>query len=143
MLCYLKREFCDFSVNVKIELDSQADAGNRIEAYSPGQVVIAEQHYNTSLIVSPGQLISDWPPQQWSDLAAHHLDAVIELQPEIIIIGTGQHLHFPANDVLQPLLNGEFGYEIMDTGAACRCYNVLATEGRNVVAALMMIETGG
>lgn len=130
-------------ISVKIELDNQAHDDNRIEAYSAGTVVIAEQHYNTSLIVSPVQVISDWPPQTFEDLAAHHLDTVVTLEPEIVVIGTGQYLRFPQADVLSPLLNNDIGYEIMDTGAACRCYNILVAEGRRVVAALLMIESGG
>lgn len=129
-------------LTVKIELDNPAGNDNRIEAYSAGSVVIAEQHYNTSLIVSPAQVISDWPPQVFEDLAAHHLDAVVALEPEIVIVGTGQHLRFPAAEILSPLLNNDIGYEIMDTGAACRCYNVLTAEGRRVAAALLMIEAG-
>lgn len=127
---------------VKIELDSQTNAGNRIEAYSSGRIVIAERHYSMSLIVSAEHVIDDWPPQIYTDLAAHHLDCVVELQPEIVVIGSGRQLHFPAGELLAPLIERGIGYEIMDTGAACRCYNVLADEGRRVVAALMVIQPG-
>ncbi len=125
---------------MKIELDSNAEAHHHIASYSAGSVVIDEQHYNTSLIVAPDRIISDWEPVCFGDLAASHLDTVVSLQPEIAVIGTGRALYFPTAEVLEPLLKQEIGYEIMDTGAACRCYNILATEGRRVVAALLMIE---
>ncbi|MDZ7736102.1 MAG: Mth938-like domain-containing protein [Gammaproteobacteria bacterium] len=115
---------------MKIELDSNADVQRHIASYSAGSVVIGERHYNTSLIVSPERIVDDWGPEDFTDLAAHHLETVVSLQPEIVVIGTGRALHFPAADVLEPLLKREIGYEIMDTGAACRCYNILTTEGR-------------
>lgn len=126
--------------NVKIELDSDGGTTYRIDAYSAGSVVIGEQHYNTSLIVSPDQVISDWAPEAFDDLAAHHMETLAAMEPEIIVIGTGQRLRFPSAEVLTPLLKQEIGYEIMDTGAACRCYNILVGEGRRVIAALLMIE---
>ena len=125
---------------VKIELDSNADSQHHIASYSAGSVVIGEQHYNTSLIVSPERIITDREPANFDDLAAHHMETVVSLQPEIVVVGTGRSLRFPGTDVLEPLLKREIGYEIMDTGAACRCYNILTTEGRRVIAALLMIE---
>lgn len=127
-------------VNVKIELDSDGGATYRIEAYSTGSIVIGERHYNTSLIVSPEQIISDWEPASFTDLAAHHMGSVVAMEPEVVVIGTGSRLRFPGTEILEPLLEQEIGYEIMDTGAACRAYNILVGEGRKVVAALLMIE---
>lgn len=125
---------------MKIELDSNANSQHHIASYGAGSVVIGEQHYSTSLIVSPDRIIPDWEPECFDDLAAHHLETVVTMQPEIVVIGTGRSLRFPAPEVLEPLLKQEIGYEIMDTGAACRCYNILTTEGRRVIAALLMIE---
>lgn len=126
---------------MKVELDNNSDNHHHIGSYSAGTVVISEQHYNTSLIVSPDRIITDWEPVSYRDLDAAHLDTVVSLQPEIVVIGTGSVLRFPSTDVLQPLLEREIGYEIMDTGAACRSYNILVSEGRWVIAALMMIES--
>lgn len=127
---------------MKLELETHTEQHYRINAYHPGSVVINEQHYTTSLILSPERLVSDWPPQVFSDLTAQHLEAVLELQPELIILGTGLNLQFPSAEVLDPLLARSIGFEIMDTGAACRSYNILMGEGRRVVAGLLMIEAG-
>lgn len=129
---------------MKIELDDHAAEHYWIHEYGPGSVTISEQNYTTSLIVCPERIISDWPPQVFTDLSALHLEAIAELQPELVILGTGQDLHFPSAEVLEPLLAKSIGFEIMDTGAACRSYNILVSEGRRVVAGLLMIEaTGG
>lgn len=128
---------------MKIELNDHAGEHYRIGAYAPGSVTISEQHYTTSLIVCPERIISDWPPQVFADLSAVHLEAIVGLEPELVILGTGQDLRFPTAEVLEPLLTQSIGFEIMDTGAACRSYNILVSEGRRVIAGLLMIEKRG
>jgi uncharacterized protein len=124
---------------MKIELDIQT-AGNRIQSYGAGQVTINETIYTASLLLAPDHVIADWPPQTFADLAPQHLAAVAALLPEIVLLGTGRILRFPDDQILAPLIDNDIGYEIMDTGAACRSYNILMSEGRRVVAALLMIE---
>lgn len=123
---------------MKIEIETGAD--NRIASYAPGELVINEERYTTSLILSPDRIVTDWPPQDFTELAAQHFEQLVEMQPEVVVIGTGRALRFPATETLRPLIEHELGYEIMDTGAACRCYNILMAEGRRVVAALLLIE---
>jgi uncharacterized protein len=57
-----------------------------------------------------------------------------------VILGTGRRQRFPRTELLAPLVKARIGWEVMDTGAACRTYNILLGEGRNVAAALLMIE---
>ena len=127
---------------MKIELDSNISGKNKIRAYSNDGLLIGDTLYQSSLILTPEQIVTDWPPKWFSDLAAQHFSAVIELDPEIVLLGTGGQLQFPDPDVLSPLVFNNIGFEIMDTGAACRAYNFLMGEGRKVVAALLTIETG-
>ena len=88
----------------------------------------------------PGDaIIDDWPPRTFADLAVQHIQVLLNLEPEIILLGTGSSLRFPDNDILQPVYSGHIGLEIMDTGAACRAYNFLSAEGRKVIAALLQI----
>ena len=68
------------------------------------------------------------------------MEDILLLSPEVLILGTGQSLVFPDDHILCPLIDNQIGYEIMDTGAACRSFNYLLGEGREVVAALFMIE---
>jgi uncharacterized protein len=124
---------------MKIELDIQT-AGNRIQSYAAGSITVNETIYTASLLLAPDRLIADWPPQTFADLAPQHLATVAALQPEIVLLGTGRILRFPDDQILAPLIDNDIGYEIMDTGAACRSYNILMSEGRRVVAALLMIR---
>ncbi|KPJ87724.1 MAG: hypothetical protein AMJ53_17720 [Gammaproteobacteria bacterium SG8_11] len=91
-----------------------------------------------SFIIAPKQLKENWPPQKIAELTERHLQAVIDLQPELVLLGTGKSLEFPSPSITQSLFTKGIGVEIMDTAAACRTYNVLMHEGRKVVAALIV-----
>jgi uncharacterized protein len=91
-----------------------------------------------SFIVTPKQLQENWPPQSLAELAEEHLRAVIHFDPELVILGTGRKLDFPHPSLTEPLFSRNIGVEIMDTAAACRTYNVLVHEGREVVAAIII-----
>jgi len=105
-----------------------------------GQIIVNQDSYTRSLVVLPGQVIADWPPQAFEELALAHLAALVTLRPELVILGTGRRQRFPRAELLAPLVEAGLGWEVMDTGAACRTYNILMSEGRNVAAALLMIE---
>lgn len=109
-----------------------------IRSYGPGRVVVNDERYASSLVVMPDRLLAGWPPERFEDLEAAHFDAVAALEPEVVIVGTGGRLRFPAASLTAPLSGAGIGFEIMDTTAACRTYNVLAHEGRRVAAALLM-----
>ncbi len=126
---------------MKIHLES-AVGQNLIRAYAPGRITINEQVYTRSLIVTPQQIIVDWPPVTFADLLAGHFEALAALQPEVIVLGTGRRLQFPAPRLIRSLVEAKIGLEVMDTGAACRTYNILMSDGRRVAAALLMIENG-
>jgi uncharacterized protein len=125
-------------MHIQLETGGQA---NLIRAYAVGQIIVNQDSYTRSLVVLPGQVIVDWPPQAFADLAQTHLAALVPLRPELVILGTGQRQRFPRAELLAPLAEAGIGWEVMDTGAACRTYNILMGEGRNVAAALLMIES--
>lgn len=110
----------------------------QIRAYKPGQIQVNDEIYTRSLIVSPQVILPDWKPQEIADLMNEHLAVVYELSPAILLIGTGSKIYFPPIDIYGDLINHGIGVEIMDTAAACRTYNVLTSEDRNVVAALII-----
>lgn len=109
-----------------------------IDACAHGEVTIRDTIYTRSLIVMPETLITDWPPNAIQGLSADHLDHVLALEPEIILLGTGQRLCFPEVAITARIMEKKIGLEVMDTAAACRTYNVLMTEGRKVAAALLI-----
>lgn len=89
-----------------------------------------------SCLLSATQLVDDWPPQQMSALSAEHMETIRQMKPELLLLGSGSTIQFPASEQLAALVKLGIGYEVMDTAAACRTYNVLVAEGREVVAAL-------
>ena len=123
---------------MKIHLESGLGQ-NFIRAYAAGQVTINQEVYTRSVVVTAQQIIADWPPANPADLLAAHFEAVVSLRPEVVILGTGARLQFPAPSIIRPLVEAGIGIEVMDTGAACRTYNILMSDGRSVAAALMMI----
>lgn len=93
-----------------------------------------------SLIVMPERLVTDWPPRSPEDLEAAHFEE-LAAQPglEVVLLGSGARLRRPDRRVLAPLTSRGIGVEVMDTGSACRTYNFLMADRRNVAAALLMI----
>lgn len=122
---------------MKLSLDNPS--GHIIRAYDQGEVTVNDTRITASVVVLPDELIQDWPPQRFEDLAQEHLQQLVDLDVEIILLGTGNSLRFPAAELLRPLSGTRIGFEVMDTAAACRTYNVLSAEGRKVAAALLMI----
>lgn len=92
-----------------------------------------------NVVVSPGQL-RGWSPTSFSELEKSHFQALLEMEPEVVVVGTGEQPHFPSPRLVEPLLRRQVGVEFMDTAAACRTYNILVGEGRRVVAALFIIR---
>jgi len=110
-----------------------------IRSYDHGSVTVNESQYTRSLIIMPEHLDADWEPQRLQELSSVHLDSLLDLQPEIILLGTGARLQFPEPRLMAQVLGKGIGFEVMDTGSACRTYNILSAEDRKVAAALFMI----
>jgi uncharacterized protein len=94
--------------------------------------------YGNSLLVPWSGDVHHWRPTSVEDLDAADFDAVLALQPEVVIFGSGKQLRFAAPGLMRGLIERRIGVETMDTAAACRTYNVLVSEGRRAVAALLM-----
>lgn len=110
-----------------------------VRSYDDGILLIGDTHYASSVIVTSGGCIR-WPLTSIDSLSSAHFLPVFNLdfKPEVVILGTGRKLQFPAAEQTQSLLNAQIGLEVMDTGAACRTYNVLADDRRRVVACLLV-----
>jgi uncharacterized protein len=109
-----------------------------IHAYGPGWVSVNGQKMHSSLLVSAQGLLCPWRPQQFDDLQAADFTALLAEPPELVVFGSGARLRFPSPALLQDLMRARIGIETMDTMAACRTYNILAGEGRRVLAALLL-----
>jgi uncharacterized protein len=120
---------------MKFTLESSSRV-NVVRAYSPAELRIGEALVRSSCIVSADRLITDWPPARFEALTPEHLDPIFELQPEVVLLGTGQRQHFPPAPIRAAFAARGVGLEVMDLGAACRTYNILVQEERRAVAAL-------
>lgn len=120
---------------------SEADQGDGylIEGYEPGRIQIDGKIFSMGLILAPRRILPGWGPEEATDLTVAHIDALLELDPQVILIGTGARQVFPPMALLAHALSRGIGIEVMDTGAACRTYNILMAEGRQVVAGLLPI----
>lgn len=114
------------------------DDGYVITAYDDDSVSINHKNFSTSLVVSPQTMHEDWPVATIEQLADEHVGLIVELSPELVVIGTGARLTFPPPASYASLIRAGIGVEFMDTGAACRTYNILMSEGRGVVAGLIL-----
>ena len=100
---------------------------------------VNEQLLERSFVIAPDQLLADWDaPSSAKGLEPAHLGRVLELKPELVILGTGEQQAFPPPAAMAACLARGVGIEAMDNAAAARTYNVLAGEGRRVVVAMLL-----
>ena len=109
-----------------------------IRAHGVGYVVINDNRLTDSLVLTPKRQLSQWPVTNIEDLDDSNLAWLLEDQPEVIIIGTGERQQFPPVSVIGFFARRGLGVEFMDGGAACRTYTILASEGRRVALGLML-----
>lgn len=122
---------------MKFAQDSQ-DEGYVVTAYDDGSVTVNGKPFTQSLIIATTKLHENWSVSSIERLQSIHIEQVLSFNPELIIIGTGSRLIFPAIEVYAPIIQRGIGVDFMDTGAACRTYNILMSEGRDVVAGLIL-----
>ncbi|MCE9569837.1 MAG: Mth938-like domain-containing protein [Rhodocyclales bacterium] len=122
-----------------MKLHSPATAGLlSITAYDVGYIDVNGRRLTKSFLLTPQRLIDSWPPASFESLGEADLQAVAALGCPIVLLGTGPRQHFPAHRLLRPLIERRIGVEVMDSFAACRTYNILMAEGRDVAAAIII-----
>jgi uncharacterized protein len=114
------------------------DGVNTITRQQPGCVWVGNTPYEHSLLVPWQGAVLRWPAGTLDELTAQHFVDIAGLKPEVVIFGSGKQLRFVPPALLRSLFEQRIGVETMDTAAACRTYNVLVAEGREVVAALLL-----
>lgn len=120
---------------MKLNLEQNPDL-NVVTGYGADHLMINRVRHDGNLIVT-NDTIQQWAPAGFEGLSADDFVTVRDLRPEVVILGTGSRQRFPAPQLLRPLIDAGIGFEVMDLAAACRTYNILVTEGRAVVAALL------
>jgi len=116
----------------------QGAAAYRIRAYEPGWIQVNQQTYEHSVLLTPGQLSTGISAQTFAELGDEDLQAAADLDPEILLLGTGERQAFPERALMRTLIGSGIGFEAMDTAAACRTFNVLVSEGRHACALLLL-----
>ena len=96
--------------------------------------------YQKPFIITATQLVEDWTANNPESIGQVDLEVIARLKPELVLLGTGKQIHFPDSRDMLFLQQQGIGIEVMPTDAACRTYNFLVSDGRNVAAALLMIE---
>ena len=121
---------------MKLHLSNTAGL-NMFTAYGDDYVAVNHEKYEKNLIVLPESIIPEWSNATLDTLAEADMQKLLALGTEIILLGTGKRLRFPAGQLLRPFAPAGIGLEVMDMQAACRTFNILAAEGRVVAAALL------
>ena len=118
-----------------------AEGVNVITRQEPGRVWVGATAYAHSVVVPWQGPVTDWAAAGLAALGAGHFAQLVALRPEVVIFGSGARLRFLPPALLRPLIEARIGIETMDTAAACRTYNVLVSERRSAVAALLLEAT--
>ena len=115
---------------------------NAISRHGVDGVIVNGIEHRSSVIVPWQGPVQAWPVDDFSALSEAHFELLAELDPELVIFGSGSRIRFPKPAWLRPLMTRRIGIETMDTAAASRTYNVLLAEGRTVLVALLFEPAG-
>jgi uncharacterized protein len=120
-----------------MRFSQDSTASQTISAYGDGEVIINDKSIRHSVIVTP-DTIQSWAPRSMEELEPAHFAAFEAWHPEVVLVGTGSQLHFPPPHYSIDLLAQGIGVEIMANDAACRTFNILLSEDRKVLLALLL-----
>ncbi len=121
-----------------MKLQPDKSDAQSLTAHGPGWVAINNEKVEGSVVVGSRGERFEWHCSSFDEIGPAHFAQLVSLGAELIIFGSGNRIRFPQPAWLQPLMAQRTGVETMDTAAACRTYNILAGEGRHVVAALLV-----
>lgn len=117
--------------------------GDRVVRWvRPDAIAVGGQELRGSFAVSADGPIQDWPVASADGLDAAALDRLLEAQPELVVLGTGERRASLSPALQYQVLSKGVGLEVMDNGAAARTYNLLLGEGRRVLAAFILPAPG-
>jgi len=108
-----------------------------IRSFTGKGIQVVDEFYTSSIILSANEVIPDWPVSDVGNMTEEDLRKVLGLKPEVVLIGCGENQTFLSPEQMMFFYSRNVGVEVMTTPAACRTYNVLVSELRNVVAALI------
>ncbi|CAA6815647.1 MAG: Unknown protein [uncultured Thiotrichaceae bacterium] len=116
--------------------EDSAEGHYHIQSYGEGWIQANQRRMERGFIIHTDRIIDSWEPLRYADLQPEHLADVFKLQAKLILIGTGEYHQLPTPEIHKALIQQQIGFEFMTTDAACRTYNVLLSEFRDVAAVL-------
>ena len=122
---------------MKLQL-AQTPGLKTFTAHGAGYVTVNGERFEHPLVVTPEKVLADWPARDFAALEESHFARLLELKPEVLLLGTGPRLCFPHPRLYRQLTDARISVECMDTPAACRTYNILVAEDRRVIAAILL-----
>lgn len=117
---------------------TQSDRNHLITGYGDGYIEVNKKRYNQQVVVTAEELALDWTATDFDSLTSEHFVKLLALKPEVVLFGTGRSHRFIHPKLMSSLTDQNIAVECMSTDAACRTYNILMSEGRNVAAALLI-----
>ncbi|MFQ5634362.1 MAG: Mth938-like domain-containing protein [Gammaproteobacteria bacterium] len=121
-----------------MQLKLESGNGIYVRSFSPGELRIDDRILTEPVILTPEKIIADWRPPPLDQLSIDDFGAALAAGPEVILLGTGIAQTFPPVTLMTDIMRAGIGFEVMATAAACRTFNVLASEGRKIAAALIV-----
>jgi len=121
-----------------VQLSLDDTNGILVRSFANGKLRVNDEIITGPVILTPQNIIPGWAPPATADLRMADFSAALDTGPEVIVFGTGATQVFPPASLITDIMRSGVGFEVMDTAAACRTFNVLAAEGRRVVAALII-----
>lgn len=109
-----------------------------VRRVGPSTVTIVDRDFHKSLLVTPNEVVEDWPISDAAQLTLADVETIAALKPEVVLLGTGERQVFPPAEVMAAFLRRGIGIEAMTNGSAARTYSLLAAEGRKVLAAFIL-----
>ena len=121
-----------------VKFHLSAAAGNVVTGLGPGWIRIGAVECRQNVVLSSDAIATGWAASGFDGLSDDDFAQLLARKPEVVLFGTGATIRFPHPRLTRPLTEAGVGVEVMDTPAACRTFNILAAEGRSVVAALLL-----
>ena len=135
---YNTRIFVNFRDKLMKFTQDLLSPGNVVNKYQAGCVHINNIEHNSSLLLSANKIVDFWDIRDINDLSSNLLAEIIAFEPAVVLFGTGDTFQFIMPNLYADLINLQIGVEFMDNSAACRTYNILQSEERRVVLALIL-----
>jgi uncharacterized protein len=121
-----------------VKFHLSAGSGNVFTGHGVDYVRLGIVEYRNNILVTPEKIVTGWAAGGFDALTPEDFAAIVALEPEVALLGTGATMRFPHPRLTRALTDARIGVEVMDTPAACRTFNILAAEGRKVAAGILL-----